>query len=168
MPPSLDGRRSLLSARVAISPKLVLPNLVAKTPESAIKQLAALLVSEGYVDASYTDAVLTREQAYPTGIEFPACGVALPHGEPDAVHKAAIAFGRCSTPVRFHRMDDFEQEVGVQLVVLLAVTNPEEHLEVLGKLIKAFSDEGQSNTLLSLKDATAISEFFCDIVQEGE
>lgn len=153
-----------MSASVVISPKLVLPNLVADTPESAIRQLGALLVDEGYTDESYTEAVLTREAAYPTGIEFPAYGVALPHGEHDAVCRAAIAFGICSKPVRWRQMDDFSQEIEVDVVALIGITDPEEHLDVLGKLIRAFSDEALAKRLVALGDAAYIAELLCDVV----
>ena len=157
-----------VSEKIAIKPELVIPDLVAADSQDAIRQLGETLVSAGYAKGSYVDAVLEREKSYPTGIEFPLCGVAMPHGEPDDVLGAAIAIGRCANPVPFKRMEDFSQEVDVRLVAMLAVADPAGHLDVLGKLIAAFSDEETCAALLSSDDPAAIAKIVDDAINGGE
>ena len=149
-------------------PELVIPELEASDSRGAIKQLGGALVSSGYAKSSYIDVVLEREASYPTGIEFPLCGVAMPHGEPDDVLGAAIAIGRCSSSIPFKRMDDFSQEVDVRLIAMLAVGDPAGHLDVLGKLIAMFSDEGACGELLSCDDPKVISKIVDDAINGGE
>lgn len=156
-----------VSEKIAIKPELVIPELVAADSQDAIRQLGETLVSAGYAKDSYVDVVLEREKNYPTGIEFPLCGVAMPHGEPDEVLGAAIAIGRCVSPVPFKRMEDFSQEVDVRLVAMLAVADPSEHLDVLGKLIAAFSDEETCAALLSSDDPVTIAKVVDDAINGG-
>ena len=155
-----------MSEKIAIKPELVIPDLVAADSQDAIRQLGETLVSAGYAKGSYVDVVLEREKSYPTGIEFPLCGVAMPHGEPDDVLGAAIAIGRCANPVPFKRMEDFSQEVGVRLVATVA--DPAGHRDVLGKLIAAFSDEETCAALLSSDDPAAIAKIVDDAINGGE
>ena len=157
-----------MGEKIVIEPELVIPELRAVGSQDAIAQLGKVLVSAGYAKASYLDVVLEREANYPTGIEFPLCGVAMPHGEPDDVLGAAIAIGRCAVPISFRRMDDFSQDVDVRLIAMLAVSNPAGHLDVLGKLIAMFSDEGTCGRLLSCDDPTAISEIVDEAINGGE
>ncbi len=154
----------MMSNAIAISPKLVIPMLRATSSEDAIRQLGGLLVSDGFAKATYVDAVLERERDYPTGIEFPLCGVAMPHGEPDGVLGAAIAIGRCAGPVSFKRMDDFEQDIEVGLIAMLAVNDPTGHLDVLGKLIGVFSDEPMCGRLLACRDSSEIARIINDAI----
>lgn len=146
-----------MSEKITIVPELVIPELRASGPQEAISQLGSLLVGSGYATESYVAGVLAREQSYPTGIEFPLCGVAMPHGEPEGVLGAAIAVGRCVEPIAFKRMEDFSQEVGVRIIAMLAVGDPAGHLDVLGKLIAAFSDEEACQSILSSTDSREIA-----------
>ena len=143
--------------KITISSELVIPNLEASGPQEAIEELGALLVREGFASGGYVDGVLAREQSYPTGIEFPLCGVAMPHGEPEGVLGAAIAIGRCAEPVAFKRMEDFSQEVDVSIIAMLAVSAPAGHLDVLGKLIGVFSDEETCQSVLTARESREIA-----------
>lgn len=142
-----------MSARIAIAPSLVALDFAAADSSDAIRQLGSRLVMEGFAGEQYIDAVLSREASYPTGLEFPTCGVALPHGEPDDVNGAAVAIGRCTPEVQFRCMDDSSRNIPVKLVALLAVSAPEEHLDVIGRLISVFSDEALCRKLLDLDDS---------------
>lgn len=155
-----------MNDKITISSELVIPNLEASSPQVAIEELGALLVRGGFASGGYVDGVLTREQSYPTGIEFPLCGVAMPHGEPEGVLGAAIAIGRCSRPVAFKRMEDFSQEINVSIIAMLAVSDPAGHLDVLGKLIGVFSDEQTCQSILSARESREIASILDEAINE--
>jgi len=146
-----------LESSIAVDPSLVILDLSAKDSADAIRQLGERMVAGGYVRDTYVAAVLSREETFPTGLEFPLCGVALPHGEPDGVAKAAVAIGRCSKPVAFRCMDDNSKTVPVTLIAMLAVSQPESHLDVIGRLIGIFSDEGCCRDVLDIDNADEIA-----------
>ena len=156
-----------MGEKILVAPELVMTALGASDPQNAIAQLGSLLVDAGYASKDYVDGVLEREQSYPTGIEFPLCGVAMPHGEPEGVLGAAIAIGRCAEPVSFKRMDEFSQDVDVSIIAMLAVSDPAGHLDVLGKLIGVFSDEESCRSILEAPNSAAIAAIL-DAAINGE
>lgn len=155
--PSFWRKGDTLGARIAIVPSLVALNLAAEDSSDAIRQLGSRLVEGGFAGKRYIDAVLSREAVYPTGLEFPSCGVALPHGEPVDVKDAALAIARCTPEVPFGCMDDSPKTTPVRLVALLAVSAPEEHLDVIGHLIGAFSNATLCGKLLELEDPSEVA-----------
>ena len=156
-----------MEERIAVAPDLVLADMEADGFEDAIGQLGGLLVERGYAREGYVGAVLERERSYPTGLEFPACGVALPHGHARWARRAALAIGRCRRPVRFARMDDFSDTVKVSLVLLLTVDDPDAHLEVVGRLISSLSEGALCERALAAEGAEAIARIFDEAINEG-
>lgn len=140
-----------MGARIAIAPSLVALDLAAEDSSDVIRQLGSRLVEGGFAGKRYIDAVLAREATYPTGLEFPSCGVALPHGEPVDVKDSALAIARCTPEVPFGCMDDSSRSIPVRIIALLAVSAPEEHLDVIGRLIGVFSDAELCKKLLEAK-----------------
>lgn len=121
--------------------------------------LTGMLAEQGYVDSEYADKVCEREANYPTGLQFEHIAIAIPHGEAGCVKESAIAIGKCESKVPFRKMDDPDEEIGVELVVLLAVKNPELHIDVLGNLITMFSDE-ETCRQIQQADERALCEIF--------
>lgn len=157
-----------MGARIAIAPSLVALDLAAEDSSDAIRQLGGRLVAGGFAGKQYIDAVLAREATYPTGLEFPSCGVALPHGEPTGVRDAALAIARCRPEVQFRCMDDSSRSIPVRLIALLAVNAPEEHLDVIGRLIGVFSDAELCKKLLEAKSPDEMAAVLDRAINGGE
>lgn len=155
-----------MAADLSITPDLVVLNLTASQGEKAIAQLGSKLVEAGFVKPAYVEGVINRERSFPTAIEFPACNVAIPHGEPDEVISSALAVGICHPPVPFHLMENFDKTVDVRLVVMLAVKHPEAHLEVLSRIINALSDEIVCQSLLNARETPSVVHIMSSIIKE--
>ena len=76
----------------------------AKTYQEIIKELGEHLFSKGYVKDTFTQAVLDREEAYPTGLQAPGGGVAIPHTDSEHVITSALSIATLDEPVDFHVM----------------------------------------------------------------
>lgn len=139
---------------------LVAPHLEASDQVDALEQLADMLYEQGCVTASYKEAVQLREQQFPTALAYPHVGVALPHT--DAVHtrQAAVLCARCTPPVMMHAMDDATQLVPVELICMLAIDDPSQHLEVLARLLAGMGDPTVCTKLLN---ATHEQEFLAQL-----
>ena len=124
--------------------------------EAVLKNLAGILQAEGYVKDSYTEAILTREREYPTGLNTPGIKVVMPHAAPAHVNKAAILAVKLKTPVTFKEMGNSGKDVEAKLVFMLAVTDPQGHLQTLSKLMAIFSD---GDKLLDLYQSGTKQEF---------
>lgn len=119
---------------------LIFP-LKAETKESAITQLADLLYKNGYVRDTFTEAILARESEYPTGLPIPEMGVAIPHTDSKHVIKPAIAVGKLETPIDFCSMGgDADEFVSVGLILMLAIPNKDEVMDMLQKLMGIIRD----------------------------
>ncbi len=137
---------------------LIFTELKAKSYEDVMRQMGRVLVQEGYTKESYPDALITRERKFPTGIDINGVGVAIPHTDVSHVNKAGIAIGVLSRPVTFVQMGTDDATVEVQLVFILAVANPDEHIEQLQRIISIIQDKDVLNRLLKVKDKNEVVE----------
>lgn len=119
---------------------LIFP-LNAETKESAITQLADLMYKNGYVRDTFKEAILSRESEYPTGLPIPDLGVAIPHTDSKHVIKPAIAVGKLETPIDFYNMGgDSGEIVSVGLILMLAIPNKDDVMDMLQKLMGIIRD----------------------------
>ncbi len=137
-----------MEEKITIKESCVKYHIVETDCQKVLRMLTEMLTEQGYVDPEYADKVCEREANYPTGLQFEHIAIAIPHGEAGCVKESAIAIGKCESKVLFRKMDDPDEEISVELVVLLAVKNPESHIDVLGNLIAMFSDEETCKQIL--------------------
>ena len=121
--------------------------LMADSKEAAIKAAGALLAERGYVEASYVDAMLEREQLVST---YLGESIAVPHGTIAAKEKvirtgivicqypAGVAFGEAADEV-------------ARLVIGIAARN-DEHIQVITRLTNALDEPGLIDRLASTQD----------------
>lgn len=112
-----------------------------RTSEEVERRLAGALREAGYVKPTYEQAILDRELAYPTALEMGAFNVAIPHCDPRHVERGAICVGVLPAPVPWRRMDAPDLATPVSLVVMLALNEAHEHLEMLGHVIELVQDQ---------------------------
>ena len=148
-----------MGERIEICEKCIDLHITDSDCRSVLNHLTGLMVRQGYVDEIYAEKIYEREQNYPTGLQIENIAIALPHGDSDYVKESAIAVGKCDQKPIFCSMEDAETEIPVDLVVLLAVKNPETHLAVLNNLIEMFSEQEKCEKILSA-DEKEICEMF--------
>ncbi|MFD1449067.1 PTS sugar transporter subunit IIA [Oceanobacillus profundus] len=131
--------------------ELILNNkLSTRDYTEVIKTLGRQMVDAGYAKETYIQAVLDREKTLPTGLKAGITNVAIPHTDITHVNKSAVAIATLNEPVKFHLMEDPSKEVDVDIVFLLAVSQPEEQTELLRNLMAIFQDK---ELLLKIKNA---------------
>lgn len=97
-------------------------------------KLAKVLLDHGYVHESYADAIVEREKSYPTGLAFGKHSISMPHCGIEHVITPAICMGVLKHPIPWHRMDDPKSTCNVELVVMLALTEPHSHITMLQRV----------------------------------
>ena len=122
------------------------------------------LIDEGYTKESYIDALLTREKDFPTGLDIDGLGVAIPHTDVSHVNKAGIAIGVLKKPVTFIQMGSDDEEIGVKLVFMLAVTDPNAHIDELQRIIEIIQDKDVLEKFFTVTDKDTIIE----VIKEKE
>lgn len=123
--------------------------------DDCIKQLAALMQRNGYIGEDYVDCVIQRENEYPTGLPTDGVQVAIPHSNKGTVYKTGIGVAVLKSPVSFFNMVDKSEALNVELVFMIANTDPDKQLSDLRKLMCCFSEEC---TLVDMKKATTADE----------
>ncbi len=145
-------------ADVRFDEKLVVFVEGATTPEQVESALAARLLEEGCVKESFAPALLAREADYPTALEVGEHNVAIPHTEAEHTEQGAICVGVLANPVSWHRMDDADEVCDVELVVMLALSDPHGHLEMLQKVIGLVQDQQLVGQILGAKTPAEVVE----------
>lgn len=128
----------------------------ASTPSEVESALAARLLEQGCVKESFAPALLAREAEYPTALEVGEHNVAIPHTEAEHTEQGAICVGVLANPVTWHRMDDADETCEVELVVMLALSDPHGHLEMLQKVIGLVQDQALVTQILGAKTAEEV------------
>lgn len=143
---------------------IIFTRLQAKTYEDVMNQVGGALIREGYAKDSYVDALVTREQEFPTGLDVDGIGVAIPHSDVSHVIKPGVAIAILDKPVDFILMGSDDEHVDVRIIFMLAVVNPSEHLGQLQKILAVIQDTVVLNKLLNVNEKKEIIE----IVKEKE
>lgn len=135
--------------------------LKAESVQSAIEQLGQLLVADQAITPGYIEEVLVREHEFPTGLDFGHIKIAIPHATSGSyVLHTAIAIGRVEKPLVFYSMEDNERALAVEIICLLAISDPLKHLEMLKKIISIFQDKAVSTAMLSAESADGLYAIF--------
>lgn len=107
----------------------------------AIERLGYKMVDFEMVKKNYIQAVIEREQKTPTALETKSINVAIPHTDTEYVNETTIAVATMMNPIDWNLMANPSKKVGVEIIFLLAVSNPEEQTDLLKTLMSLFQNE---------------------------
>jgi PTS system galactitol-specific IIA component len=140
---------------LTISAENILVDQQAGSGEEIIRKLGGLLYNNGYVKESYTNAALEREKVFPTGLQTASLGFAIPHT--DAVHviRSTVAVATLTRPVLFKAMDNPDLDIQVNVVLMLAISDPKMVVDTLTKVISILEDQ---EAIAKIKKATTKEE----------
>lgn len=138
-----------------LNKELILLDVVANDKIELLTKLSSLLKEKGYVKNSYQNAVIEREKIFPTGLITEGGGVAIPHTDAEHVEKSTIVFAKLKKPVIFKEMGNNENDVNVEIVFMLAISNPSEQVPTLSKLMSILTNK---LILTKIKDSANTSE----------
>lgn len=140
-----------------LNPDLVFTDVDASSSDDVMHQIGGALIREGYTKESYTQALMERESEFPTGLDVDGYGVAIPHTNVAHVNKAGIAIAVLRNPVTFHVMGgDDDETVEVSLVFMLAVVDPDKHIDELQQILAIIQDTSVLEKLKQAKNAEEI------------
>ncbi len=108
-----------------IHKELIQIGLECDNQKAVISLLAGLLRNSGYVYDNFEEAVNKREQEFPTGLPADEVGIAIPHTDTCYVKESALAIGILAHPVKFGEMGNPDHIIDVDIVMMLAIHDPE-------------------------------------------
>ncbi|MBF0778232.1 PTS sugar transporter subunit IIA [Streptococcus cuniculi] len=98
------------------------------------------LKEKGYVTDQYVEALLEREQQFPTGLKTKFVNIAIPHTDPQVIEKPFIFIVKNSTPLDMLQMGD-NSEMTCCYFMFLGIKDPTGQVGLLAKLMEVFSQE---------------------------
>jgi len=154
-----------VNTELAIDEKIILVKELVKDKEEIIRKLGSLLQANGFVKDTYTQAVYDRELVYPTGLKARVTGVAVPHTDTIHVRKPAVAIATLKNPVIFNGMGAPDTEVVVDIVLMLAIHDPKQVVNVLRKVIFVIEDDEALMNLQAAETKKEIKEIMQSHIQ---
>lgn len=147
-----------------LNESLIFTDLEARTYEDVMRAVGQKVTAEGFAKESYVDALISREKDFPTGLDIDGFGVAIPHTDVSHVNKAATAIAILKNPVTFVQMGTDDDYVDAKVVFVLAVDDPQGHLEQLQRIISIIQDK---DVLEKITQANEASEII-NVIKEKE
>ncbi|MFD2627785.1 PTS sugar transporter subunit IIA [Oceanobacillus kapialis] len=143
-------------AKEVLSKDNIKRNVSVSSKEEAIRFTGGILVDNGYVEPSYVEKMLEREELTST---FMGNNVAIPHGTEDA--KGMVTETGLSV-VTVPEGIDFGDGNIVKVLIGIAGKG-DEHLEVLSKIAIVLSEEENIQTILDASSEDDIIRLFSEV-----
>lgn len=124
-----------------------------KNNKEVLSSLADYLIEEKMVKPSFKNAVLEREDSYPTGLQFDGYGIALPHTDSEHVIKSQIAIMTLEKPVKFIEMASTDKEIDVKTIFMLVLKDSNQHIKILQKVMELLQDKEAMSKIESFDDS---------------
>lgn len=137
---------------------LIITGFEAKTSSDIFRAIGQKMTDLGYTKDTYVDALIEREVNFPTGLDIGDFGIAIPHTAKEHVNEAITGIVTLKEPVDFVQLGTADDHVGVNVVFVLAVKDPNAHLEYLQQVVKIFQNKEVMQSILDEKDPKKIIE----------
>ncbi|WP_159566100.1 PTS sugar transporter subunit IIA [Budvicia diplopodorum] len=146
-----------------ISPSLIKLNAAYKDQDDFFTHSHQDLYFQQYVEASYLKKIIAREKEYPTGLATAGLNIAIPHTDPQYVKKPFVAITHLAKPLSFSVMGTTDEKIDVDWIFSLGVTEAENQIDLLQKLMSVFAQRQRVKTLAGLTSVEKVYEFFLSI-----
>ena len=152
----------------SIFKELIATDVEAKNSEEVIRKVGKLFYDNGFVKDSYIDAVIKREKVYPTGLQLDGIAVAMPHTDPPHVNRSGVCVAKLKNPVTFQHMGAEDVLVQAELIFMMAIQNPDEHMETLQKVLNVFQNVEIAQKFKNAKNNDELYEIALKYIGESE
>ncbi len=122
------------------------------------EQISKKLIEEKIVKEGYFEALLKREEEFPTGLPVTP-GVAIPHLSSDYSLENRIIYVRLEEPIKFMEMGTDDQYVDVKHVFFLVLKDGHDHIELLSSIIGLIQDASVLDSLNELQDISSAKKY---------
>ena len=138
-----------------------------ETQTSFFEIMGKRLSEKGLVTEDFGQALIAREENFPTGLKTETYVIAFPHTDVEYVKEACISFIRFCRPIRFSHMGEPGIKVDAKFAFVLGITEPQKQVEVLSTLVKLISDEEMMARLEVMDSAEEISDTLNEFFKEN-
>lgn len=127
--------------RDLIQRDLVEMDCAARSQGEFFHHMADKLERLGYVHKTFRQAIMVREDMYPTALPTHPQAIAIPHTEPAHLVRPFIAPTRLRSPIGWREMGNSSVELHVQFIFVLGFIGDDEHIELLQTMVNSFMED---------------------------
>ena len=128
------------------------------TWQQLLTRMADEAINNNWAKPGFTDALLTREEKYATGLHA-SIDIAIPHADAEWTIEPAMVAATLDTPVAFNPMGGEGGEVQAQFVFMLVIPDADAHLDFLQAIAGFIEDEELLGDLAETKDITNLISY---------
>ena len=147
--------------------KLILTDIEVPNRDAALTKLAGVLLEHNLVTPSFPQAIIKREEIYPTGLHTDLIDVAIPHTDKEYVIEPSVAVATLKAPVSFQQMGTPEETVYPKLIMMLAIKDPKRQLGLLKNIMALLQDDQRLEALATATDKAKIVEMLSPVVTQA-
>jgi PTS system galactitol-specific IIA component len=111
-----------------------------KKREEVLENLSNAAINAGYAKPGYYEAILKREEEYPTGLHTPEIEVAIPHADAEWANTPSLTIGLLEHPVTFRPMGGEGGDVAAEIVFMLTINQPKQQINFLRAFSKLMAE----------------------------
>lgn len=131
-----------------------------------LANLADKMFEKKLVKDTFKNAVLQREEIFPTGLPVKNYGIAIPHADSVHVYEPSLAVAKLSHPVKFGKMGGEDGEtVDVNVVIMLSILDDKDQLPTIMKILDIFADESKIEKIKCATTKSDLHSFFVKSIQ---
>ena len=123
-----------------------------------LREMSQYAIDNDLATENYLDALLEREQQYPTGIQA-SLGIAIPHAYQCYTIENTIVVALLNKPVIFKSMG-YGKEMEVEVVFMLLLNKEDKQVKVLSELVNFIQNESKLKELFTENGLYSIYETF--------
>jgi len=147
-----------MSLNTKLEPELILLNEAPIDRNMLFNSVSKLLLKKGYVESTYPDALVAREELHPTAMQLERMGVAIPHVDVEHVREEKLVVVTCPEGIVFNQAEDPDCTMKVHVIFFLLLKEKDAHLEFLMKLISLFQRSNEMDNILWAKSKDDVME----------
>ncbi|SFE11776.1 PTS system IIA component, Gat family [Lentibacillus persicus] len=137
---------------------VILLDLESDSKEDVLTRMSKNLIDKNLVKESFTEAIVSRENEFATGLPTGDIPVAIPHTDVEHVNQKTISVGILKDPVDFNVMGDDSETTPVKVVFMLAMEEAHSQLSLLQKLMQVFQDQELLQKLANTTDKSELKD----------
>mgnify|MGYP002169022322 FL=1 len=126
--------------------------------DALLHYMGGQLQQTGCVRETYPQAVVDREKEYPTGLPTENIKVAIPHTGAAHVLRQAVAVATLKKPVLFYSIEQDGEQLPVEIVFMLALSDSDAHMDLLQAVMKMIQDDSFLQQLKATQDHRQIAD----------
>jgi PTS system galactitol-specific IIA component len=140
------------SRRVGKYSNISIQKINETTRNGALQRLADHMIAAGYARTGYSEAVISRENTYPTGLHTSGVGIAIPHADTEWTLRPALVIGLPDQPIDFKPMGGQGSQVQASIIFMLTLSDTSAHIGFLQAFSKIIEDQEVMNQLRQTQD----------------